>query len=147
MTSDDFEQRLQRQPLREVPGEWRSDILSNAHQALYEKSQASFWSRAWQHILKPNTKAAILLWPSSKAWASLAVVWVLLLIVNFSTNEKSRFVSPGSLKPTKETFMAWREQERLVIEILEPHETPVADKPKPVVPRPRSERQNEFRII
>ena len=33
MNSDHFEQRLQRQPLRQIPTEWRAEILSKAHHA------------------------------------------------------------------------------------------------------------------
>ena len=33
MNSDHFEQRLQHQPLRQIPTEWRAEILSKAHHA------------------------------------------------------------------------------------------------------------------
>ena len=33
MQRDDFEERLRRQPLRQLPGEWRNDILSAANAA------------------------------------------------------------------------------------------------------------------
>ena len=33
MSTDDFEKRLERQPLRQIPGEWREEILSAARQA------------------------------------------------------------------------------------------------------------------
>ena len=35
--------------------------------------------------------------------------------------------------------MAFQEQERLLAELLGPRETPVAERPKPHLPQPRSE--------
>ncbi len=39
-------------------------------------------------------------------------------------------------------MMAWQEQARLLVELIGPPEKLVAERPKPVVPRPRSERRN-----
>jgi len=147
MNSDNFERRVQRQPFREVPTEWRTQLLLNARKAAHYKPETSFWRKAWQGILNLNFKTSFLLWPSPRAWASLAVVWLLLLIVNLSTNDKASFASRGTSKPSPEKLMAWREQERLLTEMLGQQEIPLADRSKPSVPRPRSERQNEFRII
>jgi hypothetical protein len=40
--------------------------------------------------------------------------------------------------------MAFQEQERLLSELIGPHETPVAERPKPRPPRPRSEGRKEL---
>ena len=40
-----------------------------------------------------------------------------------------------------QVFMAFQEQGRLLSELIGPSETPVAEQPKPRLPRPRSERQ------
>src|SRR5712692_650543 len=100
MNFDDFEQRLQRQPLRHVPPEWRAEILSNAHHASrIITPRVSLW-RAILSTL--NSQLSTFLWPSPKAWASLAAIWLLLLIVNASSNDKSIAVARALPQPTPE---------------------------------------------
>jgi len=144
MNSDDFEQRLQRQPPRQIPPEWRAEILSQAHHA----SRTTHHVSAWRAMLSTlNSQLSTLLWPSPKAWASLAVIWLLLLIANTSTSDKSTAVAGAVSRPAPERLMAWREQERMLTELLGPREIPVAEKPKPAAPSTRSERHHEFLII
>jgi len=164
MNSDDFEQRLQRQPLRQIPPEWRAEILSKAHHALAAPKSGEGGSRITHSLRRSQTKAdhisawrilvstfnsqpSTLLWPSPKAWAGLAAIWLLLIVVNASTNDKSIAVARALPRPAPERLMAWREQERLLTELLGPREMPVAEKPKPAASSPRSERHNEFLII
>ncbi len=144
MNSDDFEQRLQHQPLRQIPPEWRADILSKAHHA----SRITHHVSAWRVIISTLTsQLSTLLWPSPKAWASLAAIWLLLLIVNPSTTDKSISVAGALSRPAPERLLAWREQERLLTELLGPREMPAAEKLKPAASSPRSERHNQFPII
>jgi len=151
LNSDDFEQRLVRQPPRQIPPEWRTQILSKAYKASHSSRRSqtkadhvSFWRVI---ISTLNSQPSTLLWPSPKAWASLAAIWLLLLIVNAWTNDKSIAVARALPRPTPEGLMAWREQERLLTELLGPREMPVAEKPKSAASSPRSERHNEFLII
>jgi len=144
LNSDDLEQRLKGQPLRRIPPEWRADILSRADPA----SRIPHHASAWRILISTfNSQLSTPLWPSPKAWASLAAIWLLLLIVNASTNDKSIAVARALPRPTPERLMAWREQERLLTELLGPREMPVAEKPKSAASSPRSERHNEFLII
>ena len=130
--------------MRQVPPEWRADILSKAHHA----------SRLMPLVTPPRaifstltSQLSTLLWPSQKAWASLAAIWLLLLIVNASTNDTSGAAPRALSPPAPERILAWKEQERLLTELLGAQEQPVPEPPKPTAPRPRSERQNEFPII
>src|SRR5437870_4035651 len=144
MNPEDFEHRLKRQPFRQVPPEWRSEVLSNAHHASRLAPRVS----SWRAILSTFTsQLSILLWPAPKAWAGLAAIWLLLLIVNRSTTDKSYAAAGALSRPAPERIMAWREQERLLTELLGPQEISVVEKPKPIAPRPRSERHNQFLII
>ena len=157
MNSNDFEQRLQRQQLRQIPPEWRAEILSKAHHTVVTPESIESGSRLTHLSRRSQTKAdhisawrviiSTLLWPSPKAWASLAAIWLLLLIVNASTSDKSIAVARALPRPAPERLMAWREQERLLTELLGPREMPVAEKPKSAASSPRSERHNEFLII
>ena len=144
MNSDDFEKRLRCQPLRQVPPEWREGILSNARQAPRIISRVSFWRMIVSTL---NPQPSTLLWPSPKAWACLAAIWFVLLIVNVSTNDKSTAGAKATSRPAPEQIMVWREQERLLTELIGPQEISVADRPKHAAPGPRSERPIEFLIV
>lgn len=64
---NDFERQLQRQPLRDLPADWRREILGKCEAAT---SVGPAWSwREW-------------LWPSPKAWAALAAVWVVFFALS-----------------------------------------------------------------
>lgn len=59
---NDFEQKLARQTFRQPPAELRSEILRACESAALSTVPAGTW-REW-------------LWPSPRAWAALAALWV-----------------------------------------------------------------------
>ena len=144
MSADDFEQRVQRQPLRQVPGEWRQEILAAAQQA----SQPQHAPRTTHHgspapslLSTLRRQLSALLWPHPAAWAGLAAVWLVILGLNHATGDTAPRLARGSAPATPQVFMAFQEQKRVLAELLGPRETPVAERPKVVAPRPRSERR------
>ena len=129
MNTDPFEQRLARQPLRNVPAEWREEMLAPAHAS--QLSTFSLQLREW-------------LWPCPQAWAALAAAWVLLLAVNFAGDSKTANSAQMAAKISPEEMRyAWREQQRLLAELFppEPVEPPRhrAQPAPPLPPGPRSE--------
>jgi hypothetical protein len=134
---DDFEQKLQRQPLRQIPGEWREEILAatfGRESRVESREQDGRW---------PSTlvsRLSSLLWPHPKAWAGLAAVWVLILTVDFSLRDKTPAVAGKSSPPSSEVIVELRQQQRLLAELIGPRDTRDADRSKPLVPQPRSER-------
>jgi hypothetical protein len=74
----------------------------------------------------------------------LAAVWLVILGINLTTRDPSRAVAKHALPVSPEVFMAFQEQERLLSELIGPRETPVAERPKPRLPRPRSEGRKEM---
>jgi hypothetical protein len=64
---------------------------------------------------------------------------VVILGINLTTREATPLVAKRGSAPSPQIFMAFKEQERLLSELLGPRETPVAERPKPAQPRPRSE--------
>ena len=75
MNTDDFEQRLQRQPLRPVPPEWRDEILAAARAGAAPSSLAP----------RPSPLLSLLrdwLWPHPVAWGALAASWALAVGLN-----------------------------------------------------------------
>ena len=96
MNTDDFEKRLQRQPLRQMPGEWREEILSAARQA----SLPEHAPRTTHHVPpSPSLLSTLhhqlstLLWPHPTAWAGLAAVWVVILGINLTTRDATTAVA------------------------------------------------------
>ena len=156
MNFDAFEQCLQRQPSRTIPSEWRAEMLSaakaasTAAHAPHLNPEHRRDARRFQHgrslLSTFNSQLSTLLWPSPAAWAGLAAIWVVILVVNSTsgggTKELARKITP----PAPEAIAAWKEQERLLTELIGRPEAPAADRPKPVAPRPRSERQNGFSL-
>ena len=134
----EFEKKLRRQPVKEIPSAWRAEILAaaRAEQSIHHPS--SVIRPGWLSTL--NSQLSTLLWPHPRAWAGLAAVWVCILALNFSTRDKSVMVAEKSSPPSPEVIVELRKQQRLFAELMEPREAPVADRAKTDVPHPRSGR-------
>jgi hypothetical protein len=144
MNSDDFEKRLQRQALRQVPGEWRADVLAAARQAsLAEHARCTTRHvSALRSLLSTlNSQLSTILWPHPVAWAGLAAVWLLIGGLNLATREAPLRVARHAAPLSPEVLMASQEQERLLAELIGRREAPVAEPPKAGSPRPRSDRR------
>ena len=145
MKPDDFEQHLQRQPMRQVPSEWREEILSAARQAARPQAAPRAPRHAWRTVFSTlNSHLSTLLWPHPAAWAGLAAVWVAMLGLHLATHDVAPLVAKGSPAPSPQVFMAFQEQQRLLNELIGSRETPPVEPPKPALPRPRSERQSRL---
>ncbi|MBI4663723.1 MAG: hypothetical protein HY735_33395 [Verrucomicrobia bacterium] len=128
MNSDEFEQRLRRQPIRTIPEEWRTQILRSAavSQSAGPMKEHSF---SWRELF----------WPSPHAWAGLAAVWAVILVLNVASSEST--TSPVAqlppAPPSPQILIALELQRQLRAELME---IPEAAKPEKVEPaRPRSE--------
>ena len=142
MNSDDFEARLRRQAVRQVPAEWREEIVTAAQRA----SQPAYGTRNMGHAQAPASFLSLvstLFWPSPRAWGALAAVWVLLLGLNFMSGDAAETGGKRSRGSSSQTLLALREQQRVLTELLGPREPQPAEPPKVVSPRPRSERPLE----
>ena len=127
---DEFEQQLKRQPLRAIPPEWRGEILRAARpQPATQNTQLPWqWLREW-------------LWPAPEAWASLAAIWLLTLILQLASSQTSSVTVAADAsvtKPMQELKLAFQERQRLLNEFLE---WPVSAPPPEPAPKPRSERR------
>ena len=131
--TEQFERRLNRQPLREIPGEWRAEILAAAERASHPEPRASFLSTL-------NQQLSNVLWPNPKAWAGLAAVWFLILAMNFSVRDASPGLVAKSAPPSPEAMVELKNQQRMFAELVGENKAPAADRRKIFSPRPRSER-------
>ena len=146
MKPEDFETKLKRQPMRQIPSRWRVEILSTARNASQVPHVSRFTFRAsWLSTL--NSQLSTFLWPHPRAWAGLAAVWLAILAINFATRGKADAVATRKPLTSPEVIITWKEQQRLLAELIGPMEVPVANRLKSSPPRPRSERYNETSMV
>lgn len=83
-----------------------------------------------------------LLWPCPQAWAGLAAIWLLALIISAASSLPARpsEVAARVLPPSPEVREAVAERRRLFAELIGVTSRP-AEADRPYVPRPRSERR------
>jgi hypothetical protein len=132
MNTDDFEKRLQRQPLRQVPEAWRADIL-RAAEASTRNSKLETRNPHW---------LATILWPHPKAWAALAASWIMIMAVQFACSDRTDHIAKKMERPSPESVAVLRQQIQLLAELCDQSPPKDADRPKPNVSQPRSDRRS-----
>jgi hypothetical protein len=85
-----------------------------------------------------------LFWPCRRIWAGLAAIWIVIFMVNFLQRDKSEMMAGKTPLPSPEMILVLRQQERLLAELTDQKETPMAEPPKLFLPQPRSERRMEI---
>jgi hypothetical protein len=138
---NEFEQKLSRQPLRQIPDGWRAEILREGRRAalpeIGDADTASLSNRSWLSTI--NHQLSTVFWPHPKAWASLAAVWIFIFAVNFSIRDKSPVVAEKVSPPSPEVVAELRQQKLLFAELIGSSDVREAEPPK-FSPRPRTER-------
>ena len=135
--NDDFEQKLQRQLLRQIPGGWREEILMTAESVAGSRHSPPVTRPSWLSTL--NSQLSTILWPHPNAWAGLAAVWILILAVDFSTRDQSPVVAEKSAPPSSEVIVELKQQQRMLAELIGAGQAREAEAPR-FLPQPRSER-------
>jgi hypothetical protein len=85
-----------------------------------------------------------LILPSRRIWAGLAAVWILIFVFNFSQRDPAERMARKSPPPSPEMILTFRQQERLLAELIGPNEPQAVAPPKPFLPQPRSEGRIEI---
>jgi hypothetical protein len=85
-----------------------------------------------------------LVWPCRRIWASLATMWILIFVFNFSQRDPSELMARKSPPPSPEMILTFRQQEKLLAELIGPNEPQAVAPPKPFLPQPRSEGRFEI---
>lgn len=141
MMNDDmeqFERRLCRQSLREIPKAWRAEILTAARE-----TQAAHYASRMAHRSFLSTfknQLSTFFWPHPQAWAGLAAVWILIFAVNFSMRDAGPVETVKSAPPSPEAMAELKKQQRMFAELVGANEAPDVDRRKIFSPKPRSER-------
>jgi hypothetical protein len=130
MKTDDFEKQLQEQPMRQVPGHWRGQILQAARQVERRESRAEGQRhRSWIYQL---------LWPCPQAWGALAAVWVVVLFLNANSHSTDAQIAKVRTE-SREVMMAVKLQLKFRAELMSANDVPVAEPPKLGAPQSRIE--------
>jgi hypothetical protein len=133
------------------------EILLNRHQsaapkldAVRRKVLSAEFVREGRRVAVPKFRVAdtatlpLLVWrelifPCHRTWTALAAVWVLIFIFNISQRDKSELAARKLPPPSPEAIMAWRQQERLLAELIGPSTPGDAERRKIFLPKPRTE--------
>src|SRR5687767_14277976 len=119
MSFDEFENKLRSQPRREIPTQWRREILSAVST---EPGAPVPW---WRQLL----------WPHPAAWASLAAAWVAIIVLNSAGAPETASPQTAS-KPSPAMRLAYEERQRLWAELV--LDVSPQTRERPAVDRPRS---------
>lgn len=121
MKPDRFEEELSRQPLREIPADWRAEILGYAQATVATTPvESPRWKFSWRELF----------WPCPQAWAGLAAVWVLVVGMELGSVPANQSVLATSSQPSLELQLVWREQRELLSGLLSDRVEPVATQPR-----------------
>ncbi len=144
-----FEQRLRRQPLRQMPSAWREEILAGAKAAAEANRPNAASACEDRAALLAGWRLLFARMPL--AWASLAALWIALVGVNL--------MLPSPMVRMAEPSSPSAQMELLAALDFQPGEfEPSSDRPapasqavpateRPALPvRPRSERPREMRF-
>jgi hypothetical protein len=137
MNTDDFEKKLQRQPLRQIPGYWREAILRTAQEQGSSSAQRS------QPVL---IRALLITWreliqPCRYAWSGMAALWLIFWMVNsrMQPADNPRRMEP-STRVASERIRFLEEQRRVLVELTGPIDLSPAEPSRRAPPKPHSER-------
>jgi len=135
---DDLERRLEGQPFRRLPPEWREEILTAARAA----APPPFAAREFR--VPPWWRRVF--WPNPVAWAGVAAAWVAILILNHAGRWEPLAPSAGVRSPSPGLVLALIEHRRQLNELLEVPAADPAPVPAPAPPAPRSALDRTNRI-
>lgn len=137
---DQFEERLRRQPSREVPAHWRTGILQAARAADSRRPALDLQPSL---LSNPIAQLSTIFRPYPRAWAGLAALWVVILALQLASRDSTEVMVRKTPPPSPEMLMVLRQQKLLLAELVERTEPRAIDRPKAVPPRPRSDRYRE----
>jgi len=142
MNTDDFEKRLRRQqPLRELPAEWRAEILGLARKQIGSDQPAP---RSFLSVLQ--VKLTALLWPHPKAWTALAAAWMIIASLLSYSPDRGKQIAQNA-PPSSELIAVVKQQRRELAKLVEPSLPADTEPPKSFSPGPRSQTISQSKSV
>ena len=140
---EQFERRVQAQPIKKIPAGWRAEILAVAQKAETARCDV----RGQRSALSLPGWLSSLFWPHPKAWAGLAAVWVCILLLNFSNRDRPHIIAEKTSSAPPPEMVAELKQQRLMFaELIGATELRVADRQKSYSPKPQGKRMDIFTV-
>jgi len=137
MNMDDFEKKLQRQTLRQIPSDWREAILQTAQ----ERTPATV-----QRLAPMLIRAVLIAWrelvqPCRYAWFGMAALWLIFWMVNAHTQlaDSAGWVAP-STRVASERIRFLKDQRQVLVELTGPIDLSPAEPTRRTLPKPRTDR-------
>src|SRR5689334_359072 len=113
------------------------EILMERHRAINPKldsirheiinskfSRENFLTTIWRELI----------FPSRRIWAGLAIAWILIAMVNISFREQPQ-ASVAKISPTPEMILAFRQEKKLLNELIGQNESQPVEPPRVFAPR------------
>ena len=123
----EFEKQLSRQPLRRPPPGWKQEIL-RATEAVLDVSPSP--------LAASNSRSSWLemFWPSPRAWAGLAAIWVVTIGLQLHTEQMAAASDRGRTRLDPRMVSAFLEHQRIAMRAIESDRDPAEpiDRPKPI---------------
>ena len=88
-----------------------------------------------------------LIWPSRRIWTGLAAVWVLIFIVNVAQRDPAEVLARKTPASATDAILAWRQQERMLAELMATTAPAEAEPRKTTLPRPRTESRDRILTV
>jgi hypothetical protein len=140
MKSDEaFEQRLKRVPLKPMPKGLRDEILSAAHGEAETRNERR--NVSWREMIVG------LFWPHPRAWVALGGAWVVIVMLNLQLRDAVGPALAQRPNPPPPQLEQARQQKAQLYAELGLASLPEADRPKKVIPRPRTDRASELATV
>lgn len=144
MNDNQFEEHLRRQPPREIPAGWQTEILSAARSAGSRTSARDPQPSLLSTLI---SQLSTVFRPYPQAWAGLAAAWVVILTLQLTSRDPTEVVARNTPPPSPEMLMVLRQQRLLLAELVERPEPRAAVRLNAVPPRPRSDRYLESATV
>ena len=132
MNADDFEHLLRRQTPRQLPPQWREEILAAAR-----ARGSTVGCQSWLASL--NAQLSTIFWPSPKAWAGLAAAWLVAFSVQSALRDQPGSPAVEVASSSTDVQKALKQQQALLVELIDAPQPTKADRRKDTPPRPRTE--------
>jgi hypothetical protein len=140
MNFDDFEKKLQHQPLRQIPSNWRESILRQAREQTPSTTLRPLLIRAvliiWRELIQP----------CRYAWSAMAALWLAFWMINSHIEFAEPTTRMAKSSPAaSEQIRSFAEQRRVLVELTSPIDLSPAERPRRSDPKPHSERVLQIR--
>ena len=120
------------EPSEALGARWVRAIEATEPPVRPAQSVTGLWLLDWWRALRPHNRFAL---------AGLGTVWLLILFFNITTPKLPETTGSNLALDPRKILMVLRADNQTFIRLLSPYESEPEERPQPVIPRPRSERQ------